>query len=172
MELKGTLLNAIVSAIVSAGVGAFVSPYLFDAKVKEVHDKQTIYTIRFTKEDSSLKAPAPQLMTIQISNVGRLPVDDVTISLRPSANGADWSEQLKVDPPLPFTTEHQANTFFLKFTRKLGPGNEVKVDVPVTPPFPSAWVRSEVGLASLIAEPPQREETKQKTPKGPPGGPH
>jgi hypothetical protein len=167
LDLKNTPINAIVSAVVSAVVSGLASQYLFNEKVKEVHDKQTIYTIRFTKEDPQTEPPARQLMTIQISNVGRLPVDDVTISLRPSASGADWSEQLKVDPPLPFTTEHQTNTFFLKFTRKLGPGSEVKVDFPVTRPIPSAWVMTEVGLALLISEPHQREEAKRETPQIP-----
>src|SRR5258708_30445878 len=105
-------------------------------------------------------------MVLSIKNVGHLPAEEITVSLQPSSDYANWLTQLKVRPPLPYKSEHQGDAFFLTFTRKLGPGNEVTVSFPATPPSPSALVASEVGLASLISEPVQQEVSKKGEPPG------
>ena len=82
------------------------------------------------------------------------------------ANSATWTAETKVEPPLPFKTEQQGDTFFLAFTQRLGPGDQITASFPGTPPFPSAWVMSEVGLASPVFEPPQTAESKRTEPPG------
>lgn len=166
-----TISNIIAGvALFISVLSPFVVYYRLDPRIKEIEDKRIIYSERFDSVHShATTVESPQgRMSVWIKNVGKLAVDEVTVSVRLDGERPNWSPQPEVEPPLPFNTERKAGTFVLTFKRKLGPNDEVTVRLPVTLPTPLLWVGSEVGSAAIVLPPPPVGQGTSR-PDDPPG---